>query len=219
MKLLFDFLPIVLFFGMFKYAEGHLEWAAATATQWLGFMVQGGQVGAKEAPVLLATVVVIVATLAQVAWLLVRGKKIDTMLWVSLALVVVMGGATIYFHDENFIKWKPTLLYWAMGGALAVGQLMGRNFIRSLMGHSMAKSGSQEASVPDAVWHRLAWAWATFFLFMGALNLYVAMNFATETWVNFKLFGSLGFTIGFAILSTMLLLGPHMKDNAKKDAP
>jgi intracellular septation protein len=68
--------------------------------------------------VLLATVVVIVATLAQVVWLKARGKKVDTMLWVSLALVVVLGGATIWFHSETFIKWKPSALYWAMGLAL-----------------------------------------------------------------------------------------------------
>ena len=80
MKILFDFLPIALFFGMFKYAEGHKEWAAAVGTQWLGFIVSGGAVGPTEAPVLLATVVVIVATLAQIVWLLARGKKIEDVL-------------------------------------------------------------------------------------------------------------------------------------------
>ena len=83
MKILFDFLPIALFFGMFKYAEGHKDWAASTATEWLGFMVSGGVVGPAEAPVLLATVVVIIATLAQILWLKARGRKVDTMLWVS----------------------------------------------------------------------------------------------------------------------------------------
>ncbi len=123
MKILFDFLPIALFFGMFKYADGHKEWAASTATEWLGFMVAGGVVGSAEAPVLLATVVVIVATLAQILWIKAKGRKVDTMLWVSLALVTVLGSATIYFHSENFIKWKPTVLYWVMGGALIAGQL------------------------------------------------------------------------------------------------
>ncbi len=88
MKILFDFLPIILFFATFKYAEGHKEWAAAFASSQLGFLVSGGVVGPEEAPVLLATVVVIVASLAQVAWLKSRGKKVDTMLWVSLVLVV-----------------------------------------------------------------------------------------------------------------------------------
>ena len=90
MKLLLDFLPILLFFGAFKYAEGHKDWAAAFATEHLGFMVAGGVVGTGEAPVLLATVVVVVATLAQVVWLKARGKKVDMMLWISLALVTVL---------------------------------------------------------------------------------------------------------------------------------
>ena len=202
MKILLDFLPIALFFGMFKYAEGRPNWAAATATDWLGFMVSGGVVGASEAPMLLATVVVIVATLAQIAILKVRGQKIDTMLWVSLALVVLLGGATIYFHSESFIKWKPTLLYWAMGGALLVGQLFGKNGIRALLGQQMV--------LPDAVWTRVNLAWMGFFTSMGFLNLWVAYSFSTSTWVNFKLFGGLGLMIGFIVLQAVVL-GKYMQ--------
>ena len=118
MKIFFDFLPVILFFGTFKYAEAQAEWAARFATEHLGFMVSGGVVGTEEAPVLLATVVVIVATLAQVALAAGAAQKVDTMLWVSLALVVVLGGATIWFHSATFIKWKPSVLYWVMGLAL-----------------------------------------------------------------------------------------------------
>ena len=204
MKILFDFLPIALFFGMFKYADGHKEWAASTATDWLGFMVSGGVVGAAEAPVLLATVVVIVATLAQIIWLKARGRKVDTMLWVSLGLVTVLGSATIYFHSETFIKWKPTLLYWLMGSALLVGQLVFRtNFIQRLMGAQM--------ELPGAVWRTLNWAWAGFFAFMGVLNLWIAYRFDTNTWVNFKLFGGMGLMVLF-VLGQALYLGRHMKD-------
>ncbi len=211
MKILFDFLPIALFFGMFKYADGHKEWAASTATDWLGFMVSGGVVGAAEAPVLLATVVVIVATLAQIIWLKARGRKVDTMLWVSLGLVTVLGSATIYFHSETFIKWKPTLLYWLMGSALLVGQLVFRtNFIQRLMGAQM--------ELPGAVWRTLNWAWAGFFAFMGVLNLWIAYRFDTNTWVNFKLFGGMGLMVLF-VLGQALYLGRHMKDtdNLAKD--
>ena len=207
MKILFDFLPIALFFGMFKYAEGQKEWAAETATQWLGFMVSGGVVGPAEAPVLLATVVVIVATLAQIIWLKARGKKVETMLWISLALVTVLGGATIYFHSESFIKWKPSVLYWVMGGALLIGQVFfQKNFIKSLMGAQM--------ELPDSVWRVLNCSWAGFFAVMGVLNLWVAFNFNTDTWVNFKLFGGMGLMLVF-VVGQALYLSRHMQSDDK----
>ena len=203
MKLLFDFLPIALFFGMFKYADGHKDWAAATATDWLGFMVSGGVVGQAEAPVLLATVVVIVATLLQIIWIKARGRKVDTMLWVSLGLVTLLGSATIYFHSENFIKWKPTVLYWVMGGSLLVGQLVfKKNGIKSLMGAQMA--------LPDAIWRTVNFSWVAFFTVMGFINLWVAFNFSTSTWVNFKLFGGMGLMLVF-VLAQALLLNKHIK--------
>ena len=203
MKLLFDFLPIALFFGMFKYADGHKDWAAATATDWLGFMVSGGVVGQAEAPVLLATVVVIVATLLQILWIKARGRKVDTMLWVSLGLVTVLGSATIYFHSENFIKWKPTVLYWVMGGSLLVGQLVfKKNGIKSLMGAQM--------TLPDTIWRTVNFSWVAFFAVMGFINLWVAFNFSTSTWVNFKLFGGMGLMLVF-VLAQALLLNKHIK--------
>jgi len=203
MKILFDFLPIALFFGMFKYAEGHQDWAATTATDWLGFMVSGGVVGPAEAPVLLATVVVIIATLLQILWLKARGRKVDTMLWISLVLVTALGSATIYFHSESFIKWKPTVLYWVMGASLLVGQLVFRkNGIRSLMGAQM--------SLPDAVWRKVNFSWVAFFAAMGFINLWVAFNFTTGTWVNFKLFGSMGLMLVF-ILAQAFFLNKHIK--------
>ncbi len=204
MKILFDFLPIALFFGMFKYADGHKEWAASIATDWLGFMVSGGVVGSAEAPVLLATVVVIVATLAQILWIKARGGKVDTMLWVSLALVTVLGSATIYFHSENFIKWKPTVLYWVMGSSLLVAQVFFRiNLIKRLMGAQM--------ELPGAAWRALVWAWTGFFAAMGVLNLWVAYNFDTNTWVNFKLFGGMGLMFVF-VIAQALYLGRYAKD-------
>ena len=198
MKILFDFLPIALFFGMFKYAEGNKDWAAAIATDWLGFMVSGGVVGPAEAPVLLATVVVIVATLAQILWLKASGRKVDAMLWISLALVTVLGCATIYFHSESFIKWKPTVLYWIMGGSLLLGQLIfKKNGIKSLMGAQMR--------LPDATWIMVNYSWVAFFAVMGCLNLWVAFNFPTSTWVNFKLFGGMGLMLVFIMVQAVYL--------------
>ena len=209
MKILFDFLPIALFFGMFKYAEGNKDWAASFATDWLGFMVSGGVVGPAEAPVLLATVVVIVATLAQIVWLKAKGRKVDTMLWVSLALVTVLGSATIYFHSESFIKWKPTVLYWVMGGALLFGQLvLKKNGIKALMGAQM--------SLPEPVWRSVNFSWVAFFAVMGCLNLWVAFNFSTAAWVNFKLFGGLGLMVVFVLLQAVYL-NKYIKSDTTPD--
>ena len=208
MKLLLDFLPIILFFAAFKYAEGQKDWAAAFATEHLGFLVSGGVVGPAEAPVLLATVVVIVATLAQVAWLLLRGRKVDTMLWVSLGLVAVLGGATIWFHNETFIKWKPSVLYWTMALAFLTSQaLFGKNLLKALIG--------QQLELPAPVWQRLNVAWVVFFSVMGLLNILVAYNFSTDTWVSFKLFGGIGLMVLFT-LAQGLYLTRHLEDGTVK---
>ena len=192
MKLLFDFLPILLFFGVFKYAEGHKAWASDFATQHFGAAVLGGAVGPDEAPVLLATVVVILATLAQVLWLKLRGKKVEPMLWVSLVLVVVLGGLTIYLRSETFIKWKPSVLYWSMGLAFWLSPLLaGKNLLKLMLG--------EQVKLPTKIWHRLNFAWVCFFAVMGFINLWVAYNFSTATWVNFKLFGSLGLMLVFTL--------------------
>ncbi|MBK9364422.1 MAG: septation protein A [Rubrivivax sp.] len=198
MKLLFDFLPIILFFGTFKYAESHKDWAAEFATRHFGAIVAGGTVTAAQAPVLLATVVVIVATLAQVVWLKARRRKVDAMLWVSLGLVVVLGGATIYFQSETFIKWKPSALYWAMGLALWLAPLLsGKNLLKVLLG--------EQLQLPPKVWHRLNFAWIAFFGLMGVLNLWVAYSFSTDTWVNFKLFGGIGLMLLFTLAQGLVL--------------
>ena len=202
MKILLDFLPILLFFATFKYAEARQEWAAAFATEHLGFMVAGGQVGTTEAPVLLSTVVVIFASLAQVAWLKSRGKKVDLMLWISLALVVVLGGLTVWLHSETFIKWKPTGLYWAMGLSFLASQFaFRRNLLKLMLG--------EQLQLPELVWTRLSLAWMGFFALMGVLNLWVAFNFSTGTWVNFKLFGGIGLMLLFT-LAQGLYISRHL---------
>jgi intracellular septation protein len=208
MKLLLDFLPIILFFGTFKYAEANKAWAAAFASQHLGAVVAGGVVGPEEAPVLLATIVVIIATLAQVAYLKVRGMKVDLMLWVSLGLVVVLGGLTVWFHSETFIKWKPSALYWAMGLALWVSQaIFGRNLLQALLGAQL--------KLPSKVWHRLNFAWIAFFAGMGLLNLWVVYTFPTPVWVNFKVFGTPALMLAFTIAQG-LYLSRHMEEDVQQ---
>jgi intracellular septation protein len=203
MKILLDFLPILLFFGTFKFTERNAQASADFATEHFGFLVSGGVVGPTEGPVLLATLVVIVATLAQIAFMLARGKKIDLMLWISLALVTVLGGATVWFHNETFIKWKPSVLYWAMGLSFLISQWVFRkNLLHTLMGGQL--------ELPPDVWQRLNLAWVAFFGLMGVLNLYVAYSFSTDTWVNFKLFGGLGLMLLFT-LAQGLYLSRHIQ--------
>jgi intracellular septation protein len=204
MKFLFDMFPVILFFGMFKWGEGHPDAAQAMVGQYLSGLVSGGAVTAEQAPILLATALAIVATIAQISYLLLRRRKVDAMLWVSLAIIVVFGGATIYFHNDAFIKWKPTVLYWVFAVVLAGAQvLMRKNPIRMMM--------SSQVDLPDAVWDRLNLAWAAFFAAMGAINLYVAYNFPTSTWVNFKLFGFMGLMIAFVVAQSMFL-SKYIKD-------
>jgi intracellular septation protein len=192
MKLLFDFLPILLFFGTYKYAEGHADWAVPFASRHLDFLVSGGAIAPDVAPVLLATMVVIVATGLQIAWLLLRGKKVDMMLWVTFALVVVLGGATIWFHSATFIKWKPSVLYWVMAAAFWISQAVFRkNLLQAMIG--------AQVDLPKPAWQRLNVAWIAFFTLMGVLNLWVAYNFSTSAWVDFKTFGATGLMLVFMI--------------------
>jgi intracellular septation protein len=216
MKLLLDFLPIFLFFGTYNYAKGQKDWAAQFATDHFGAVVSGGIVGPSEAPVLLATVVVIVATLAQIGVLKARGKRIDMMLWISLGLVVVFGGATIWFHNETFIKWKPSVLYWAMGLSFWVSQTFFRkNLLQAMIG--------EQLQLPAPAWQRLNISWITFFAAMGVLNLLVAFNFSTDAWVNFKLFGGMGLMLLFTVGQGMYMaryIKPEVDEaEAAKKAP
>ena len=207
MKFLFDLFPVVLFFAMFKWGEGHVAAAQSLGSQYLSGFVSGGIVTAQQAPILLATAVVIIATLAQILYLLIRGRKVDVMLWVSLLIVGVFGGATIYFHNDLFIKWKPTVLYWSFATVLLVSQLLlKKNLIKTMMG--------QQLAMPDAIWEKLGLTWVGFFVLMGCLNLYVAFNYPTATWVNFKLFGGMGLMFVFVIGQT-LLLSKYMQEPKK----
>ena len=175
MKFLFDLFPVLLFFIAFKFAD-----------------------------IYVATAVAIGATVLQVGILAVLKRKIDTMLWVSLAIIVVFGGATLALHDETFIKWKPTVLYWMFATVLAGSVLLfRRNLMRLMLG--------DKVQLPEPVWARLNWSCVGFFAAMGAVNLGVAMNFTTDQWVNFKLFGATGLLLLF-VIGQAFFLARHVKD-------
>lgn len=193
MKVLFDLLPVILFFAAYKIA-GLNEAAAAD----LASTLLASDIGIKQAPILLATAVTILATFAQIGWVWMRRRKVDTMLWVTLCLVTLLGGATLVFHDPVFIKWKPTAVYWLFGASLVVSALVfHKNLIRAVL--------EAQIRLPDRIWSRLNGAWAGFFGLMGILNLYVAFSFSEETWVNFKLFGGMGLMLLFVIAQGMYL--------------
>lgn len=209
MKFLFDLFPVILFFLVYKLGETHQEAAHALAIQYMGGLVAGGSITPEQSPIMLATAVGIVATVLQIVYLLVRGRKVDGMLWLSLGVITVMGGLTIYFHDENFIKWKPTILYFAFALALLVAQLGFRtNLMRKVM--------EEQVKLPDSVWARVGFAWIGFFLFQGVLNLvmaFVVFKGNTSAWVSYKLFGATGLFFAFVVIQT-LMLSKHITEDA-----
>jgi intracellular septation protein len=179
MKFLFDIFPVLLFFVAFK--------------------LQG---------IYVATAVAIAATFAQIGWVWLRHRRVDGMLWVSLGVIVVFGGATLLLRDETFIKWKPTVLYWLFGTALAIASIgFKKNLIRAVM--------EKQMSLPEPAWNRLLVSWIAFFAVMGVLNLFVAYHFSTDTWVNFKLFGGMGLMLAFVVLQA-LMLGKHVEEKSGK---
>lgn len=182
MKFLFDLFPVILFFIAFKVFD-----------------------------IYVATVVVITATALQIGWVWYRHRKVDTMLWVSLALVTVFGGATLILQDETFIKWKPTVLYWLFAVSLFVSaRFFGKNLITAMLAKQM--------ELPEYLWIRLNHAWIGFFAVMGVLNLYVAFNFSTDTWVSFKLFGGMGLMIAFIVAQGMVL-ARYLPDEKESSSP
>lgn len=169
MKFLFDLFPIILFFASYKLAG-----------------------------IFAATAAAIVATLAQIGWVKWRHGKVDGMLLASGAIITVFGGATLLLHDETFIKWKPTVLYWMFASVLFAAEFFWRkNLIRSMMG--------QQMQMPETIWRRLNHAWAGFFALLGVANLYIAFHYPTDFWVNFKLFGTTGLMLVFVILQSLML--------------
>ncbi|MDP2031131.1 MAG: septation protein A [Thiobacillus sp.] len=191
-KVLFDLFPVIIFFVAYKIGDANAEASRSLMTS-LGLAMS-----ASEKPgIYLATLVAIVASIGQIGWVKLRGHPVETMMWVSLGIIVVFGGATLWLHDESFIKWKPTVLYWLFGGIILGSTLFGRNVIKGLMGPQM--------ELPAAAWGRLNASWGGFFIFMGLANLFVAFNFSTDDWVNFKLFGSMGLMLVFVIGQSMML--------------
>jgi intracellular septation protein len=185
MQLLLDFLPIVLFFTAY--------------------------VVTKDLLVAVAVLMVVAPLAFAVQWFV--SRKINKMSAASTALVVLLGGATLISGDSVFIFWKPTVLYWAVAIAFLVSQYVGdKPFIQRMM-EAASKDADEPVQLPRNKWVQLNLMWVVFFVFAGGLNIYVAYNYAEETWVNFKLFGLLGLTVVF-IVAQSIWLAQHMKQDA-----
>ncbi|OQX05469.1 MAG: septation protein A [Desulfobulbaceae bacterium A2] len=169
MKLLVDFFPILLFFIAFKLAG-----------------------------IYVATAVAIAAGCAQVGFFWWKKRQVESMHLVTLAVIIVFGGLTLYLQNELFIKWKPTVINWLFGLVFLASQLFGgKTMIERMLGANL--------SLPARIWRRLNLGWGLFFLLLGGINLFVLYSFDTATWVNFKLFGLLGLTLLFVVLQSLYL--------------
>jgi intracellular septation protein len=169
MKQLFEFFPILLFFIAFKLYD-----------------------------IYVATAVIIVATILQVGYAWFRYRKVETMQWITLGLIVVMGGATILLHDEQFIKWKLSIIEWLFGIAFIGSQFIGKKpFVERMMSKSL--------TLPDFVWRRLNLMWGCFFIIVGFINVYVMFHYTTDQWVTFKTFGVPGLMVVFIVLQMIFL--------------
>ncbi len=169
MKLLFDFFPILFFFIAYKFFD-----------------------------IFVATGVAIVATFLQIAITWFKTRTVAPMQLVTLAVILIFGGLTLYLHDEQFIKWKPTVINWLFGGVFLATQLFGTKT-------AIERMLETNLTLPHSVWRRLNLGWVVFFLCMGGANLYVMSHFDRDTWVNFKLFGMLGLTLIFIVLQSLYL--------------
>lgn len=180
MKMFFDFLPVMLFFIVYKMYD-----------------------------IYTATAVLIAASAIQtVSHRLIKGSFEKTHV-ITLALVALFGGLTLALQDETFIKWKPTAINWLFAIVFIGSQFVGKKtIIERMMGANI--------TLPSFVWNKLNLAWALFFIFLGAINIYVAFSFDTDTWVNFKLFGLMGLTFLFIIAQSLFLV-PYLKEASESD--
>ncbi|MGD0960381.1 MAG: septation protein A [Methylomonas sp.] len=179
MKPFLEFFPIVLFFVIYKFYD-----------------------------IFVATAAVIAATIIQVLvyWLIY--KKVESLQWITLALILVMGGATLYLQDEQFIKWKLSIIEWLFGAAFLASQFIGKKtFIERMMGGNI--------ELPATIWKRLNLSWSLFFISIGFLNLYVMSNYSTDDWVNFKTFGVPGLMLIFIVVQ-MGFLYKHVPGTESK---
>lgn len=157
-----------------------------------------------------ATAVLMGATVVQMALIYGIDRKLQAMHKITLVLVLAFGALTLGLHDDRFIKWKPTVLYTAMSLALAVAVWgLHKNFLKMLLGSQL--------DLRDQIWHRLNIAWIVYTAFMAILNAYVVLNYSTEAWVTFKLWGY-AFPLAF-IVGQGIYIAPHIRGDQEPAKP
>jgi intracellular septation protein len=197
MKFLFDLFPVILFFITLKVAEKTAS-ASLVLSKVLTTIGITATVKPSLVPIMLATVAVIIGSIIQIIWAKFKYKQVDKTLWMSAILVVLLGGMTLYFQNDAFIKWKPTVLYWIFTTVLLLAYWIGKkNIIKTMVG--------KEVKLPELIWIRLNYAWAIFFALLGCLNLYVAFNFSIDTWASFKLFGTMILMFSFIVIQSLFI--------------
>jgi intracellular septation protein len=203
MKFLFDVFPIILFFISYNRAEKFPAESQQLANQFLSQLTTGNAISIQMAPILLATTIAITASILQIIYLKIRNSKIDLMLWISFATIIIFGSATIYFQNDVFIRLKPTIIYWCnAAGFLISNYIFKKNILKVTM--------EKEVALPDQVWDKLNLAWVGFFIVMGGLNLYVAFHYEQATWVTYKLYSLASLPL-FLIIQGVFL-AKHMEE-------
>jgi intracellular septation protein len=159
-----------------------------------------------------ATGAFMVAIAAAVAISLLRYRHVSPLLWFSAAMVIVLGGATLWFHSEVFIKIKPTIYYLIVASLLAFGLATRRNLLKMVLG--TAYPGLSERG-----WHLLSRNWAIFFVVMAVANELVWRNSSTTFWAGFKLWGFIPATFLFAAANVPMLVRHGLQLGENKDDP
>ncbi|WP_283149706.1 septation protein A [Silvimonas soli] len=213
MKAFFDLFPVIFFFLAFFFTQHDPAHAVAWASHvpLLSHVLAEAQASVPpktpdQIAMLIATAVTMVASVIQLVFSWLKWRKIDAMLIVSFVLIIVLGGATLYFDNPDIIKYKPTGLYWIFALVLLLSQwFRGQNLIKTMMGKQMM--------LPESIWSVLNNVWVVFFISMGVVNIIVARLYSYSVWVNFKLFGTLGLTVVF-VVAQGLLLSRYVIDDA-----
>ncbi|MFT4517964.1 MAG: intracellular septation protein [Halioglobus sp.] len=194
MKQLLEFLPIVLFFVVYQMNGQSIELAG-----W-EYQFDG---------IFSATAVLMIATIAQVVLSYAITRKVEKRLLWLLFAVLLFGGATLFFRNQMFIQWKPTIFNWVLGLVFLGSQFVGdKNLIERTLG--------SQIHLPKPMWKKLNLLWVANFLIVGSLNIYVAYTYSEETWVSYKMYSAIGFTLLLTII-TGIMISPHLKEDNADD--